>query len=149
MKKLVIIFTLLSNLIIFGCNSSRKSDEVATYSYQEEKVEMSDAFKAKIPEWVEEGTVCYGLMIQISTDSLPVRGRPIKAKVVQVNKNSVKMKALESVKMEEIKTCSKYLVTKGEVWDEEEGDFYLTEQEAIQALKKMNLYNNVAKASVD
>lgn len=149
MKKLFIIITLVTSLFLLSCNSSKKSDEVASYTYEEEKIEMSDDLKAKIPEWVEEGTVCYGLMIQISTDSLPVRGRPIKAKVVQINENSVKMKALESVKMEELQTCSKYLVTKGEVWDENEGDFYLTKQEAIVALQAMNLYNNVANASTN
>lgn len=141
MKKLVFFVILLTSLNIISCNSSKKSEEVASYTYEEEKSEMSDALKAKTPDWVEDGKVCYGLIIQITTDSIPVRGRPIKAKVVQINENFVKMKALESVNMEQIKTCSRYLVTKGETWDEYEGDLYLTQQEAIDALKQMNLYN--------
>ncbi|WP_297089617.1 hypothetical protein [uncultured Draconibacterium sp.] len=149
MKKLAFFSILLTTLSLFSCNSSNKSEEIASYTYEEKSMEMSDELKALIPEWVEEGTVCYGLMIQLSSDNKPVRARPIKAKVVQINENAIKMKALESVKMAEIKSCSKFLVTKGETWDEKEGQLYLTLEEAINALKEMNLYIIGDKVTVD
>ncbi len=149
MKKLVYFLVLLTPFILFSCNSSKKSDEVASYSYKEEKIEMNNELKAKIPDWVEEGKICYGLVVQLNENKKPVKGKPIKAKVVQINENSVKMKALETVSLVEVKGCSKMGLTKGQTWDENEGDLYLTLEEAINALKKLNLYDISDKVTVD
>jgi len=150
MKKLAIIFILLTPIILFSCNSSsKKSDEVASYTYKEEKVEMSNELKAKIPEWVEEGKICYGIVVQINENKEPVKGKPIKAKVVQIKENSVTMKALETISLVETQGCSKMGITKGQTWDENEGDLFLTLEEAIDALKKLNVYGISDKVTVD
>lgn len=149
MKKLAFISILLTALSLFSCNSSNKSEEVASYTYEEKKVEMSDELKAKIPDWVEEGKICYGIVVQITEDRKPIKGKPIKAKVVQIGENSVKMKALETVSLVEVQGCSKMGITKGETWDENEGDLYLSLEEAITALKDMKIYASGDKVTID
>ncbi|MDX8339996.1 hypothetical protein SLH46_12420 [Draconibacterium sp. IB214405] len=149
MKKLAFFSILLTTLCFISCNSSDKSKEVASYTYEEKKVEMSDELKAKIPDWVEEGKICYGIVVQVTEDQKPVKGKPIKAKVVLIGENSVKMKALETVSLVEVQGCSKMGITKGETWDEDEGDLYLSLDEAIAALKEMKIYASGDKVTVD
>lgn len=103
---------------------------------------MSDALRIKIPGWVEEGKICYGLVIQVTKESKPVSGKPVKAKVVQIDKNSVKMKALETVILFEGTDRNLKGINKGQVWDEKEGDLYLTFDEAVQMLEKMGIYKS-------
>ena len=136
-------------IVFFSCNSQKKSDEVASYSYTEEVVEMSDKLRSKIPEWVVEGKICYGLVVQLNEKKKEIKGKPIRAKVVQIGKDAVKMKALETVSLAEIEGCTKMGISKGETWDEDEGDFYLTKQDAIAVLKKKNLYKFSDKVTVD
>lgn len=140
MKKLILFVGLLSSIYIISCNSSDKSEEIASYTYEEKKVEMSDSLKVKLPDWVEEGKVCFGLVIQVDKTDKPVKGKPVKAKVVQINENSVKMKALESVVLNETLDCGLRGIEKGQVWDEKEGDLYLTHNDAVVALEKMGLH---------
>ncbi len=149
MKNYFLTVTFLLVLFLSSCNSSKKSDEVASYSYTEEKVEMSAELKAKMPEWVEEGKICYGLVVQVTEDDKPVKGKAIKAKVVQIGKDAVKMKALESVSLAEVEGCTKMGISKGETWDENDGDFFLTREEAISKLKEMKVYHNSDKVTVD
>ncbi|WP_163323585.1 hypothetical protein [Draconibacterium mangrovi] len=140
MKKLVLLVILFTSLCIISCNSSNKSEEIASYTYEEKKVEMSNALRVKIPDWVKEGKVCYGLVIQITKERKPITGKPVKAKVVQIDENSVKMKALETVILYEGPDRNLKGINKGQVWDEKEGDLYLTFDEAVEALKKMEIY---------
>lgn len=156
MKNHVITLTFVLTLILYSCNSSKKSDEVASYSYEEEKIEMSEALKARIPEWVEEGKICYGLVVLIDKDEKAIWGKPVRAKVVQIKNNAVKLKALEtvivanSIECEE-KGCTNKGIEKGAIWeeDETEADFYLTREEAINRLKELNLYKISDRATVD
>lgn len=128
-------------LLLAGCSSKNKSAEVASYEYKEETIAMNAELRAKVPEWVEEGKICYGLIVQVESKSRkPVKGKPVKAKVVQINKNYVKMKALEKVSLVETEGCDKMGLSKGQTWDEKQGDFYLTKEDAIEALKKMKIY---------
>jgi len=136
-------------LFIFSCNSQKKTNEVASYEYEEEKVEMSAELRSKTPEWVVEGKVCYGLVVQIDAKKNAVKGKPIKAKVIQIQKNTIKMKALETVSLVKVVGCTKMGLNKGDFWDEEDGDFYLTKEDAINALKALNLYKTSDKATID
>ncbi|HYQ58918.1 MAG TPA: hypothetical protein VEP89_16365 [Draconibacterium sp.] len=149
MKILSSILVLLISICFFSCNSSKRTEEVASYAYVEQPKVMSDELKANLPDWVQDGKVCYGLIIQINTEKVPVSARPIKAKVVQVNENAIKMKALESIKMKKKKSCSGFMVSKGETWDETAGQLYLTREEAVNALKEMNLYEIDPDETVD
>jgi len=136
-------------LFLFSCNSQKKTNEVASYEYEEEKVEMSAELRSKTPEWVVEGKICYGLVVQIDSKKNAVKGKPIKAKVIQIQKNTIKMKALETVSLVKVVGCTKMGLNKGDFWDEEDGDFYLTKKDAINALKALNLYKTSDKVTVD
>ena len=134
---------------LFSCNSQKKSNEVASYEYEEEKVEMSAELRSKTPEWVVEGKICYGLVVQVDKNKKRIKGKVIKAKVIQIQRDAIKMKALESVNLMEVEGCTKMGLNKGDAWDEKDGDFYLTKQDAINALKTMNLYKTSDKATID
>lgn len=136
-------------ILLFSCNTKNKSSELASYSYEEEKVEMSEELKAKFPEWVEEGKICYGLVVQVNKEGESIKGKPVKAKVVQLGRNAVKMKALESVSLMETVECTKMGLAKGQTWDEDEGDLFLTYDDAINYLKEKNLYNFSDRVTVD
>jgi len=101
---------------------------------------MSDALRVKIPGWVKEGKICYGLVIQVTKERKPVTGKPVKAKVVQIDENSVKMKALETVILYEGPDRNLKGINKGQVWDEKEGDLYLTFDDAVEVLEQMGIY---------
>ncbi|NOR76694.1 MAG: hypothetical protein GQ525_16240 [Draconibacterium sp.] len=141
--------TFLALLFIFGCNSQKKSNEVASYKYEEEKVGMSTELRNKIPGWVVKGKICYGLVVQIDKNKIPIKGKPIKAKILQIQKDAIKMKALESVSLAEIENCTKMGLYRGDIWNEKHGDLFLTNQDAINALIKMNIYKSSDKATVD
>lgn len=149
MKRLSFSIFIISFLIFASCNSKKKSNEIASYSYEEETIEMSDKLKSLVPDWVVEGKICYGLIVQIDKDKNPVFGKPIKAKVVRIKKDAIIMKALENVSLIEVEDCSKMGLTKGETWNEEDGDFYLTKLDAVNALKKQKLYRDNDKVTVD
>ena len=140
MRKLVLLVILGTSLCIISCNSSKNSEEIASYTYQEKEIAMSDALLVKIPAWVEEGKICYGLVVQVTKENKPVSGKPVKAKVVQIDENSVKMKALETVILFEGTDRNLKGINKGQVWDEKEGDLFLTSDEAVEMLENMGIY---------
>ena len=144
---LSIIFLLL--FFLFSCNSQKKTNEVASYQYEEEKIEMSDELKSKTPDWVVEGKICYGLVVQLDKNKNPIKGKIVKAKVIQIQRDAIKMKALESVSLVEVEGCTKMGLNKGDIWEEKQGDYYLTKEDAIDALKKRNLYKTSDKATID
>jgi hypothetical protein len=149
MKNQLLTLTFLFALFLCSCNSSKKSDEVASYSYEEEKIEMSSELKAKIPEWIEDGKICYGIIVQLTEDRKPVKGKSIKAKIVQIGQDAITMKALETVSLMEVEGCTKMGLSKGETWEENDGDIFLTREDANNALKAMNIYKSSDKVTVD
>ncbi len=151
MKNLFLPIAVIFIILFAGCNSQKKSNEVASYKYNEKKVKMSDELRSKVPEWVVEGKVCYGLVVQVNNDKdrTPVWGKPIKAKVVQIKEDAIIMKALEKVSMVEVESCSKMGLDRGDTWEEKDGDFFLTRKDAIDALKARNLYKKDDKVTID
>jgi hypothetical protein len=89
---------------------------------------------------VKEGITCYGVVVGIDKDGKPLYGKPVKAKVVNIKGNEVKMKALESVSLAEVKGCTKMGIKKNETWIEKEADLFQTEEEAINFLKQKKIY---------
>jgi hypothetical protein len=146
MKNLFRSIAVIGILFFSGCNSHKKSNEVASYKYKEKKVEMSDELRSKVPNWVTKDKVCYGLIIQQGKDENNniVRrfGKAIKAKVIQINEDAIIMKALETVSLVKNEYCTFKRLTRGDVWKEKEGDLFLTREDAINSLKKRNLYKN-------
>ena len=136
-------------IVLASCNNHKKSDEVASYTYEEEVVELNEALQAKFPDWIKEGMICYGLVVQINQDGQEVKGKPVKAKIVKIGRNAVKMKALESVSLVETIECTKMGLAKGQTWDEKHGDLFLSLNEAVNRLKEKNIYMASGRFTVD
>ncbi len=149
MKNLSLQFVLLVFFALTGCNSQTKSKEVASYKYNEKKVEMSAEFRKLVPEWVKVGKICYGLVIQVDGNGKEIKGKPVKAKVVQIKRNAIIMKALERVSLVEVESCTKMGLSRGDTWEEKDGDLFLTKQDAINALKAKNIFKNDDKVTVN
>jgi len=153
MKNQYLSIIFLLPIFLFSCNSQKKSNEVASYEYEEANIEMSTDLRNKTPEWVVEGKICYGLIVQTKEDKnknkIPIFGKPVKAKVVLIKEDAIILKALERVSLVEVENCTKQRLNKGDTWEEKDGDFYLTKQDAINALKAKNLYKNFDRVTVD
>jgi hypothetical protein len=130
-------FTLMMALIIFlgGCHSRNRSEEIKNYAFQEENATLNETMHGKVGSWVEEGTVCYGLVVLVSTEGKILRGLPVKSKVVSITSDSLKMKAMENVSLAAVKGCKKMGLSKGEIWWETQGDLFKTKEEAEAYLK--------------
>lgn len=124
-------------LSLFACNSSKKSKQIEQYDYTEEKVELSDHLKSRIGDWIEEGVICYGLVVMSDMDGIIRAAKPIKAKVIFLYNDKIKMKALEDVSVAPKEGCNKMGISKGETWMEKRGDLFKTEEEAISFAKTM------------
>ncbi|MBN1985573.1 MAG: hypothetical protein JW761_04680 [Prolixibacteraceae bacterium] len=140
MRKLIPIITFAVLLIFPGCHSKNKSAEIAGYEYTETLNEFNTAWQSKIGNWLEEGVECYGLVVAINAKKVPQRGKPVKAKVLRISENHIKMKALEDVNIAPIENCSNLGISKGETWNEDEAELFQTKEEAIAYLKKKGLF---------
>lgn len=138
MKNLFKFLMLISIFTITSCNSGKKAD-AEIYEYKEESTELNKVLKAKIGDWAEIGAVCYGIVVAVDESGLPSFGKPIKAKIVMIRENSLKLKALESVNVGEKTGCSKMGLSKGDTWLEEDGDLFLTRDKAVEYLKEKGL----------
>jgi len=137
-KTIILLFS--SAILFFGCSNKKRAAEVAGYSYTEKSIPAPGS-KVKIPgDWVKEGAVCYGLIVAVDKEGKQLSGKPVKAEVVKITDSEIKMKALESVSLAEVKGCTKMGLAKGDGWSEQEGDLFQTKEEAIEFLKKNNLY---------
>ncbi|MBE9467954.1 MAG: hypothetical protein IMY72_06490 [Bacteroidetes bacterium] len=138
MKQLFKILMLISIFTIISCESGKKHEEVK-YEYEEESTELNETLKAKIGDWAKTGAICYGIVVAVDESGLPSFGKPIKAKIVSISENSLKLKALEDVNVGEKTGCSKMGLSKGETWLEEDGDLFLTRDKAEKYLKENGL----------
>ncbi len=134
-----LLLVLLLALLLAGCQSKKRSEEVKNYAYQEENGSGSTSgapVRMESKPWVEEGVVCYGLVVGIDDHGRIQHGLPIKARVLELRPDSAKMKALETVSLAQVKGCSKMGLTKGDTWWEVEGDLFKTREEATAWLKE-------------
>jgi hypothetical protein len=136
MKNHPILLMILCIFMVSSCNSKKKSDEIKNYAYKQETSVFNSELQSRLGDWVEEGTVCWGLVVSINREGIVIKGLPVKAKVISLQKDSIKMKALEMVSLTEIKGCTKMGLSKGETWWETEGDLFKTKEEAESYLKK-------------
>ena len=135
MKNSLFIFFLVTAVCLTGCNSKKKSEEIKNYTYQENQATLNDHLKGKVGSWVEQGKMCYGLIVSVDAQGKVKKGLPVKAMIIDIKPDSFKMKALENVNLAEIKGCKKMGISKGETWWETEGDLFKTKDEAITFLK--------------
>jgi hypothetical protein len=136
MKKQAFILFITLIICLGGCRTKNRSEEIKNYAYQEKTVTLSEKMHGKVGAWVEEGTVCYGLIVLVNNKGKVLRGLPIKSKVLSFNADSLKMKALENVSLAEIKGCKKMGLFNGDIWWETQGDLFKTKEEAEAYLKQ-------------
>lgn len=133
----IIIFTTL--VVITGCNSKNKSDEIANYTYSDDSAQLVVDWKNEIGDWLDNGVECYGLVVAVNSKDVPQRGKPVKAKVLRISKNEIKMKALENVNIAPSKDCPSMGITEGETWLEKEAELFKTKEDAIAYLSSKSL----------
>lgn len=136
MKNKIIALLVLGIVILTGCSSKKRSEEIKTYNYQEKSVVLNDKIKTRLGDWVVEGTVCYGLVVLVNAEGKVQKGAPVKSKVVSFSADSIKMKSLETVNLSPVKGCKKMGISRGESWWETEGDLFKTKAEAVAFLKE-------------
>lgn len=139
MKKWISVITLLLVVAISGCNSEGGSKEEATYVYEGPSTELNAELRAKIGDWAVNGVECYGVLIAIDGSGIPQYGMPIKAKIVKIKANKIKMKAVESINLGPKEGCSKMGMSYGATWWEIEGELYQTKEEAEAYLRTQGL----------
>lgn len=139
MKNHLLSITILLVAVFFSCNSSKKSDEVANYVYEEKVNTINAEFQKKVGDWLQEDVVCYGIVVAIDKKGIRKYGKPVKAKVVTIASNEIKMKALENVNIAKSANCSKMGISRGKIWQEKDGDLFKTKEDAINYLKTNDL----------
>lgn len=139
MKKGLSVIALLFVFLLIGCNSDGKSDKGVIYDYDDSDTELSDELKAKIGDWVKVGVECYGVLVSIDGEGLPQVGMPLRAQVIRIRKDEIKMKSLENVMFGPQEGCTKMGISSGETWWEKEGDLFQTKEEAEEFLRKLGI----------
>lgn len=123
---LVVIFA-GSNL---SCGSGNKSKQIKEYKYTEEKAAVTGVLQKKVGPWIKEGMTCYGIVVLTDKDGIPKKVKEIEAKVISIQPDKIKMKAMEDLVLAPVEGCIKTGMKKGETWDELEGDLFQTRAEA-------------------
>ena len=139
MKNWISVIILLLAFSLSGCNSDGKSDKEESYDYSESNAELNAELKAKIGDWLKQGVECYGVLVALDGDGLPQVGMPIRAKVIRIKKDQIKMKSLDNVNFGPQKGCTKMGIASGETWWEKDGDLFQTEEEAKAFLRKLGI----------
>jgi hypothetical protein len=118
--------------ILFSCGSGKKSQQIKDYKYTEEKAAVAGVLQKKVGDWIKEGVTCYGIVILTDKDGVPRKVREIEAKVISIQPDKIKMKAVEDLVLAPIAGCTKVGMKKGETWEEIDGDLFQTRDEAIK-----------------
>lgn len=140
MKNLVSILIVASIVTFLSCNTKNKSAEIATYKYKEQPVETNKELQRKIGDWLKNGIECYGLVVAVNSNNIPERGKPVKAKVLRIADNEIKMEAMEDVNIAPSVDCPPIGITTGEIWLEKEGELFKSKEDAVAYLKAKGLY---------
>ncbi len=133
MKKTLSIVLTIAVIVLFqACNSKNKSKEIEQYRYTGTKVQLNNKLKKKVGSWIEEGAECYGIVMVNSPEGSIQAVKEVKAKVLIIQNDRIKMKALENIDLAPRPGCTKMKVSKGDIWWEKEGDLFQTKKGAIQ-----------------
>lgn len=133
LKQLVLItWSIVLPGILVSCGTPDKSKILKSYSYQSDSLKVGGEMAKKIGSWAREGVTCYGIIILTDKEGLPKKVKEIEAKIVSVQSDKIKMKALEDVVLAPVAGCDKIGMKKGETWEETDGDLFQTRDEAIK-----------------
>lgn len=123
---------------ISGCSSNDKSKIIEKYKTGDSHVKLNETLQKNVGSWIEEGKECYGIIQLVDDDRNVLSQKEIKAVVLIIQSNKIKMKSLEDVSLAPKAGCSKMGITKGETWWEEEALFQ-TREEAIAYQKSIQI----------
>jgi len=140
MKQLIVI---ILGFIFFNmttsCGSRDKSNALGKYNSEETKIKLNEILQKKVGSWIQEGSECYGLVMLTDKDGNVQAVKELKAIVLIVQNDKIKMKALEDVSLAPKAGCSKMGIAKGETWWETEGDLFQSKEEAIEFGKTIKI----------
>ena len=140
MKKLGFVFYSMVIVIAFqSCNSANKSKEIEQYQSPETKNQLNETLQKKVGDWIKEGVDCYGVIMLISKEGDVRAVKELKAKVLIIEDDKIKMKALENVSLTPKPDCFKIGIAKGGTWWEEEGDLFQTREKALEYIKTIKI----------
>jgi hypothetical protein len=140
MKKILLPFLTFLLVILTGCgNSGSKSDAIAAYEYEKADEQLNEVLTQKIGNWAKTGVTCYGVVVLQDENMQSIKGLPVKAKIVRIKADGLKMKSLENITLAPKQGCSKIGMKKGETWWETDGDIFQTKKEAEQFLSSNGL----------
>lgn len=137
MKQIALFLSIFTFAIVLASCSGNKKDSDEVYEYVEPSAELSDFLKERIGDWAMEGANCYGILALLDSDGNMQEGAVIKAKIVRMKSDSIKMKSLVDIKLREVVGCEKLGISRGETWWETEGDIFLKEEDAKAHLEKV------------
>ncbi|MCF8380699.1 MAG: hypothetical protein K9H49_14090 [Bacteroidales bacterium] len=136
MKNVFSLLTIAVFAFLISCNSNNKANSEEIYEYVEESAELNEQLSKRVGDWIEEGLTCYGILAIIDGNGVMQEGQVIKAKVIRIKSDSIKMKSLEDINLREVEGCNKLGISNGETWWETEGDLFKTMEEAEDFLTK-------------
>ena len=118
-----------------GCGSRDKSKTLGEYKYETEESKLNEVLQKKVGSWVKEGLVCYGIVILNDENGLPKKVKEFQSKIISIQKDKIKMKSLEDLRLAPVKGCTKIGMKKGDIWEETDGDLFQTKEEAIKFIE--------------
>ena len=133
-------FFLFGVLLLLSCGGSAPESNNGSGSVSKKKtsdVELNEHLNARVGSWIEKGKECYGIIISENIKGKTI-GKSVKCKVISIQPDKIKVKALEKVNLMEGVGCDKIGIGYGDTWWESEGDLFLTREEADNYLKKKN-----------
>jgi hypothetical protein len=132
MKQLMlnfVAFVLLANLL--GCGQADKTKILEQYKYEEAGIVSDEINQKQAKAWVKEGITCYGIVVVFDNNKIPIRVKEVRAKVIGIQSDKVRMRSLENIKMAPVKGCNKFSISAGEDWDEVDDELFQTKEEAV------------------
>lgn len=121
-----------------GCGSNDKSKIIEKYNTGDSNIKLSEVLQKNVGSWIEEGKECYGIVQIVDKEGNVLSQKEIKAVVLIIQSNKIKMKSLEEISLAPKAGCTKMGIEKGETWWEEEALFQ-TREEAIDYQKSIHI----------
>lgn len=145
------VLLILCMCSLFACKQKRNNEDIANYTYNPE-IKLNDTLQNRVGDWITEEMECYGLVVAKFSNNQITVAKPVKAKVLIIRSDMIKMKALETVNVginKKMKACGKLQIEKGETWWEKEGDLFRTKKEASTYANKLNDSAKSHKFTID
>lgn len=129
------LFIIACILLIIGtesCGNRDKSKNIASYAFNKDTSVVTAPVARKPEPWVKEGIACWGIVIVVDNAGKPLRMKEVHVKVKSIEPEGIKLEALEDINLGRTIECNKVNFKKGESWNEQHGDLFKTQKEAIQ-----------------